>query len=89
MCANNLSLGPKQIAIYLLLATVCLFAAITMVPAQDTHRNPERGAKVGNAYAVGDFEVINTTNGNLMLNFPLGSLPAGRGEVGGGVSLVY
>ncbi len=89
MCANNLSLTIRRIATYLLLATVCLFAAITMVPAQETANNPDRGAKVGNAYAVGDFEVINTTNGNLMLNFPLGSLPAGRGEVGGGVSLVY
>ncbi len=89
MCANNLPLRSRESVIYFLLAAACVLAAITMAPAQEPQQNPERGAKVGNSFAVGDFEVINTTNGNLMLNFPLGSLPPGRGEVGGSVSLVY
>ncbi|MEQ1923344.1 MAG: hypothetical protein ABL952_12630, partial [Pyrinomonadaceae bacterium] len=66
---------------------ILLLAAGVAVAQQGV--NPDRGAKVGNAYAMGDFETINTTNGNLMLNFPVGSLPGGRGAIGGGISLVY
>jgi RHS repeat-associated protein len=89
MCANYLPLRSQETVTYFLLAVVLLLAAITMAPAQELPQNPDRGAKVGNSFAIGDFEVINTTNGNLMLNFPLGSLPPGRGELGGQVSLVY
>jgi len=73
---------------HFILAAILLTTTATIL-AQDLPKNPDRGAKVGNAYALGDFETINTTNGNLMLNFPLGSLPSGRGNVGGSVSLVY
>lgn len=69
-----------------LLGLLLLSLASLAVFAQDS---PNRGVKIGNAYAVGDFETVNLVNGNLMLNFPLGSLPGGRGEVGGGISLMY
>ena len=42
-------------------------------------RDPDRGFIAGGSYALSDIETINTTNGNLMLNIPLASLPAGRG----------
>jgi RHS repeat-associated protein len=42
-------------------------------------RDPDRGFVAGGSYALSDIETINTTNGNLMLNIPLASLPAGRG----------
>ncbi len=73
----------------LFVAAMWIVIAFSPVFSQDLPKNPDRGAKVGNAYAVGDFETINTTNGNMILNFPLASLPAGRGGVGGGISLVY
>ena len=52
-------------------------------------KNPQRGFQPGNAYALSDIETINTTNGNLMLNFPLGSLASGRGGLRGAITLRY
>lgn len=53
-------------------------------------RQPDRGFQTGNAYSISDIETINTTNGNLMLNIPLASLPAGRGSSPGfTLSLTY
>jgi RHS repeat-associated protein len=49
----------------------------------------KRGFQPGNSYALGDFETINTTNGNVMMHFPLGSLPAGRGGLSAGINLIY
>jgi hypothetical protein len=50
---------------------------------------PQRGFQPGASYALSDIETINTTNGNLMLNLPLGKLPAGRGGLSGQLSLHY
>jgi RHS repeat-associated protein len=50
---------------------------------------PDRGVKLGNSYQVGEFDTVNTTNGNLMINLQLGSLPAGRGSATAGVYLTY
>ena len=49
----------------------------------------KRGFQPGNSFAIGDFETINTTNGNLMLRFPLGALPAGRNGLTAGINLYY
>ncbi len=35
---------------------------------------PQRGYQPGASYALSDIETINTINGNLMLNLPLGKL---------------
>lgn len=59
------------------------------VHAQNPHVNPDRGMKLGNAHALGDFETINTTNGNLMLKIPLAGLPVGRGSASSGIYLTY
>ena len=42
-------------------------------------QQPDRGFKTANSYAASGLETVNTTNGNLMLNIPIASLPAGRG----------
>lgn len=52
-------------------------------------QSPARGQSVGNAFSMGDFESINMSNGNLTFNFPLGSLPGGRGQSGQNFSLTY
>jgi len=55
--------------------------------AQDASN--KRGFQPGNSFAIGDFETINTTNGNWMLKFPLGSLPGGRNGLSAGINLFY
>lgn len=64
-----------------------LHMSADIAPGQEP--GPRRGFQPGNAYAMSDFETINTTNGNLLLNFPLGTLAPGRGGVGGGLTLRY
>jgi hypothetical protein len=49
----------------------------------------KRGFQPGNSFAIGDLETINTTNGNLMLRFPLAGLPAGRNGLAAGINLYY
>jgi YD repeat-containing protein len=79
---RNLSLITRCI-----LAILIPCSALTL--AQSGVTTPDRGVKLGNAYIVSEFDTINTTNGNLMLNFPLAQLPAGRGAATAGVSLSY
>jgi RHS repeat-associated protein len=55
------------------------FLMFTGAALAQTQGSPDRGFQAGNGYAVSDIETINTTNGNLMLNIPLATLPAGRG----------
>ncbi|HEX6047306.1 MAG TPA: hypothetical protein VFZ22_22645, partial [Pyrinomonadaceae bacterium] len=55
--------------------------------AQDASNR--RGFQPGNSFAIGDIETINTTNGNLMLRFPLAGLPAGRNGLAAGINLYY
>ena len=50
---------------------------------------PQRGFSPAGSYALSDLEVINVANGNLMLNFPFGKLPAGRGGMSGQIGLHY
>ncbi len=51
--------------------------------------SPKRGTNPGGAYAISDIENISLSNGNLMFNIPLAQLPASRGAMSTGVSLVY
>src|SRR5690349_3726795 len=81
---------PKSTAEYLI--SVCrvfflLFGLTTVCMAQDASN--KRGFQPGNSFAIGEFETINTTNGNLMLKFPLASLPAGRNGLSAGINLYY
>jgi RHS repeat-associated protein len=45
---------------------------------EESKTTPDRGLHPSASYASSDIETINTTNGNLMLNIPLASLPQGR-----------
>jgi len=67
------------------LALLLLSVSITF----GQEKNPQRGFQPGNSYALSDIETINTTNGNLMLNFLLGKTASGRGGLSGGISLWY
>src|SRR5216684_1368683 len=49
---------------------------------------PKRGFNQGGSFALSDIESINTTNGNLMMHFPLASLPPGRGLTAS-INLLY
>lgn len=72
---------------FAVLIVVFVCATTLFVRAQDAAN--KRGFHPGNSYSLGDFETINTTNGNVMLRFPLGSLGAGRGDVNASINLVY
>lgn len=65
----------------------CLILGSSAASGQE--KNPQRGFQIGNAYSLSDIETINTTNGNLILNFGLGSLAPGRGGLSGGITLTY
>jgi len=65
-----------------------LLALTSLIQAQSTLQ-PKRGLYLGGSYAVSDMETVNMQGGGLMLNFPLASLPQGRGEGGAGISLSY
>src|SRR6185295_5908924 len=64
-----------------------LLAGPHNVMGQD--KTAQRGFQPGNSFSVGDFETINTTSGNLMLHFPVGSLPPGRNGLTAGFNLIY
>jgi RHS repeat-associated protein len=57
--------------------------------AQPASISPDRGFSPGRSYAISDIETISMQSGNVMFNVPLGSLPAGRGGISGGVNLLY
>src|SRR5262245_27765842 len=46
-----------------------------------------RGTYPQGSYALSSIETINPVNGNLMFDFPLGALPAGRKGMSAGVGL--
>lgn len=50
---------------------------------------PARGFLPAGAYTITEIESINNTNGDVILNVPLGSPPPGRGGHTHGVSLIY
>jgi RHS repeat-associated protein len=78
---------------FFLLHMLCLLALLLVAFADAAYAqqttSPNRGFQPGGAYAAGDIETINATNGNLMLRVPLGSLPPGRGGLAARVSLIY
>ncbi len=84
-CLRRSSLGNRSLKFIGILLVLILAGAVSF--AQE--KNPQRGFQPGNAYALSDIETINTTNGNLMLTFPLGQLAPGRNGLGGGISLHY
>lgn len=73
-----------------LIALFSVFAFVLFsVVASAQGQTPKRGAQLGSSYSVGQIDAVNTTNGNVMLRLPLAKLPAGRGGMSAGVTLVY
>jgi RHS repeat-associated protein len=58
---------------------ILLISIVMLTFAASFAQQIERGFKSANTYAATGLEVVNTTNGNMMLNIPVASLPAGRG----------
>ncbi len=53
-------------------------------------QQPDRGFQAANSYAAAGLGAVNLTNGNVVLNIPIASLPAGRGgSPGYSVNLQY
>jgi RHS repeat-associated protein len=90
MC--NLTLVLQKTMFILKGLTLCLFMGCfgsNSVLAQ-SDKQAQRGFTSGASYAPSDIETINTSNGNVMLNIQLASLPVNQGgSPGVGVSLHY
>ncbi|MGE0102696.1 MAG: RHS repeat-associated core domain-containing protein [Blastocatellales bacterium] len=81
-----------RVAAALLRATIIILITCLLqfeaIAQQDT--TPRRGFHPGGSYAISDIETIGTSNGNLILNLPVVSLPKGRGtHPGATLKLVY
>ena len=79
------SYSPSLNVLYRTALVTCLITSVCL--AQDGSNR--RGFNPGNSFSIGDIETINTTNGNLMLHFPLGMLPAGRNGLTAGINVYY
>lgn len=74
--------------VVLLCATLLSLCVNILNPlAQGT--TPQRGFQPGGAYSVSDIETISMASGNMILNFPFGKLPAGRGGLSAQITLLY
>jgi hypothetical protein len=71
------------------LSLLGLLIAFGALNAASQESDPETGSKLGSSYSIGQFDTVNTTNGNLMFSFPLAKLPAGRGQAAAGIGLFY
>jgi RHS repeat-associated protein len=73
----------------------CIASGLAVAQTQNTNvnqleKNPERGFFPTATYAYSDIETVSVTGGNLMLNIPIASLPAGRGGMPGpSITLQY
>src|SRR5947209_16046189 len=67
-------------------ALILLLAATGQAQEGST---PNRGFNPGGSYALGDFETVNTTNGNLMIHLSLAKLPPGRAGLSAALTLLY
>lgn len=77
-----------QITSKYLLIVIAITLSTLATPAQKEVA-PKRGTYLNGSYSISDFETINNTNGNVMFNLPLASLPAGRGGSSYGITLSY
>jgi hypothetical protein len=77
-----------SVARWVWLLAILLSCSTGSLQAQDDS-NPNRGFYPGGSYAIGEIETINRADGNLFLNVPLASLPAGRGGMSATLNLNY
>lgn len=73
-------------SVVFLLSLVLLLAAAARAQVSE---QPQRGFHPGGSFALSDIEKINTVNGNMILNFPLATLPPGRGGLSASINLLY
>ena len=68
---------------------IVLLILLIIQASQAQEAGPQRGFKPGSSFALSEIENINMTNGNMMMNFPLGPLPAGRNGLTAAINLLY
>src|ERR1051325_5561743 len=75
----------------LVISFLCLSIIFTAATAtgQTQDQDPKTGTYAGASFASSQIESVNITNGNLMVDLPLVSLPAGRNGLSAGVRLTY
>jgi RHS repeat-associated protein len=77
------SMKVRTLTMFALLLTILFYLS-------NTARGQERGFQPGGSYALSDIEAINASNGNMIMEIPLASLPPSRGGVPGPqLKLVY
>src|SRR5438477_7922785 len=87
MSSDNSSDSRTQTAAIVWATIILLLVGwVTGVAQQGT--TPQRGFQPGGSYALSNIETINTTNGDVMLNFPF-QLPPGRGGFAAQLGLHY
>jgi RHS repeat-associated protein len=86
----RLGSAPRFSLISFAVALLIFFTSVTTQGQTASHiREPQRNFTPAGSFNLTDFESINTTNGNLILRFPLGQLPSGRSAMRGGFYLQY
>jgi RHS repeat-associated protein len=86
----RLGSAPRFSLISFAVALLIFFSSVTTQGQTASHiREPQRNFTPAGSFSLSDFESINTTNGNLILRFPLGQLPPGRSALRGGFYLHY
>ncbi len=83
----NLTKQARYMRVAILLLFVIVASHSIVWAQQET--STKRGFQSGAAYSISDIENINNTNGNVMFNIPMASLPAGRGGLNYSISLNY
>jgi len=73
----------------LTIAFLCLTFTATSAIGQTQDQDPKLGMYAGASFASSQIESVNTTNGNLLVDLPLVSLPPGRNGLSAGVRLNY
>jgi RHS repeat-associated protein len=87
---GRLGSAPRFSLISFAVALLIFFNSVTTQGQTASHiREPQRNFTPAGSFSLADFESINTTNGNLILRFPLGQLPPGRSALRGGFYLHY
>ncbi len=90
MKAHQLTSSPILRCLTRALCPVVLMLAGTTSLAQAQQvPTTARGFQPAGSYALSDLETINTVNGNMILNFPLGKLAPGRGGLSAGINVNY
>ncbi len=84
---KKVSVTQVSVQVFVVFIYVLIFGQAVF--AQTDVTTSDRGFSPGKSYSISDIETIAMQSGNLMLNVPLSSLPAGRGGISAAVGLQY